>query len=269
MSLTSNSSSTGPKAAAGHEASCILVKSRTTGAGELKENSAYAYLRSLREFSQIQEADLKLFASVCRLATINSGQYISIEGEDEGLNGFIVVSGRLSMLKKSPSGKELIVELLQAEDCFGLVLALAADRLPYQLSARAIQESKVLWVPINHFLQLLKNHPILFKDFAAHLVLCLQSSYRLSRGLAHDRVEVRIAAILTSLALKFANRAPPNRPLTLEFTRQQLADLTGTTPETAIRITRAMQRNGIINIERPGVIRIVNLEALEGIVEDG
>lgn len=259
-----------PAAAAGDpEISGGLANVYEPTADSGQNKNAYAILRALNEFSLVPDSEIKQLAGFCRLAAIDAGQFITIEGEEESLNGFIVTSGRFAMLKTSPSGKELIVELLQTGDCFGLLLALAAEKLPSQLSARAIQDSKVLWMPIRHFLQLLKDRPILFKDLSAHLVLCLQSSYRLSRGLAHDRVEVRIAAVLSSLALKFANQAPPDKPLTIAFTRQQLADLTGTTPETAIRVTRAMQRDGIIDISRPGIIRIVNLDALGELAEVG
>lgn len=228
---------------------------------------AYKFLRSLSEFSQLPENDLRTLANASRFATLDSGQYITIEGEEESSYGFIVVSGCLAMLKSSINGKELTVELLHSGDIFGLLVMLAADRLPAQLSARSLQKSTVLWVPINHFTHMLKTHPILFKEFVAHLLLCLQSSYRLSRGLAHDRVEVRIAAILSSSALKFRKSPGSEAAATFNFTRQQLADLTGTTPETAIRVTRAMQRDGFIDIKRPGVIRILNLNALQELVE--
>ena len=105
------------------------------------------------------------------------------------------------------------------------------------------------------------------KDYVAHLILCLQSSYSLSRGLAHDRVEVRIASVLSSLALKFAKSSPADGSYTIKFTRHVLADITGTTTETAIRVTRAMQRAGLIDIKLPGVIRILNQKALSEIVE--
>lgn len=232
-----------------------------------QQSAVSTFLQSLPELAGISPIEFKALAEASRISEFESGQYIAYEGEEEGLNGFIVVSGRIAMVKNSASGKELIVELLQSGDIFGLLLTLAAGKLPYQLSARAMQRTKVLWVPITGFINVLKAHPIMSQDVAAHLLLCLQSSYRLSRGLAHDRVDVRIAAVLSSLALKFSRVSAADQPYTLDFTRQQLADLTGTTPETAIRVTRAMQRTGLIDIKRPGVICILNLEALHELVE--
>ena len=226
------------------------------------------FLCSLPEFSCLPASEVGALSGLCRTASLTSGEYITVEGDDASTHGFIVMSGRLAMLKTSASGKDLIVELLQKGDIFGLLLMLAAERLPEQLSARALQATQILWVPFIGFTHLLSGHPLLFKNFVAHLLLCLQSSYKLSRGLAHDRVEVRIAAVLASLAIKFLREMKGDEGVTINFTRQQLADLTGTTPETAIRVTRAMQHDGLIQIVRPGIIRIVDRAKLLELAEE-
>lgn len=245
----------------------VLIKSAKPTTSQAGNRDAYQFLRSLKEFARVPESELKSLADSSRFDTLSSGQYITIEGDEESLYGFLVVSGVLTMLKNSSNGKELIVELLQTGDVFGLLLMLAADKLPAQLSARSLQKSVVLWVPLKNFRCLLTAHPELLNEIVAHLLLCLHSSYNLSRGLAHDRVDVRIAAVLSSFALKFAKQTPSGEPYSVNFTRQQLANLTGTTPETAIRVTRAMQHYGLIDIKRPGIIRVLNLTALQELSE--
>lgn len=233
---------------------------------ETPTDEIYNFLLSLKEFSKIDPKNLKNLSLYCRHSILEPGQFINIEGDEESLYGFIIVSGCVAMTKTSVNGKELIVELLQSGDSFGLLLMLADKREPYQLSARALKHSKILRLPIDNFMQLLATHPILFKEYMAHLLVCLHSSYRLSRGLAHDQVNVRIAAILSSLSMKFIN-TDKNKLPTIHFTRQQLADLTGTTAETAIRVTREMQSQGLIEIVKPGVISILNLNAIDQIAE--
>ncbi len=228
--------------------------------------SPFKFLSSVKEFVNLPEAELIALADKARFETYEMGSYIATEGASEGMCGFILASGSIAMTKSSINGKELIVELLQGGDIFGLMLTLAIKKLPIQMSARALQKSSVLWVPIKNLNNLARNYPEILPEIIAHLIICLQSSYRLSRGLAHDRVEVRIAAILSSLSLKFSDPAAA-KTLTLSFTRQQIADLTGTTIETCIRVTRAMQRDGLIDISRPGVIRITNLRELNDLAE--
>lgn len=226
------------------------------------------FLRSLVILSLVPTTDLVKLASTCRFDSLASGEIITTEGDEESLNGFIVVSGCISMLKTSMTGKELIVKLLKEGDIFGLLLMLAKDKLPSQLSARSIHKTLILWVPLNGFNQLLKAQPLLFKEFVAYLLISLQSSYQLARGLAHDQVAVRIAAILASLAINYSVADTLDESYTINFTRQQLADLTGTTPETAIRVTKSMERDELIQIKRPGVIKILSLSGLYKLTEE-
>lgn len=240
-----------------------LVSSPTLG----DEEGAYKYLRSLSLFSALPEKELKSLAHASRFMTLTSGQYLTNEGDQESLYGFIVISGRLAMMKTSINGKELVVELLAPGDILGLLVMLSFNPVVAQLSVRAQAKSRILLVPIIELTRLLNTHPVLYKEFVTYLLGCLQSSYRISRGLAHDRVEVRIATVLLGLALKFANLLPTAQAHTINITRQQLADLTGTTIESAIRITRTMQQSGIIDIKRPGIVRVKDMKALQEIAE--
>jgi CRP-like cAMP-binding protein len=229
--------------------------------------SAAPFLREILEFRGLLDKDLMELAATSRLVKVQSGDYVTIEGDDDTPSGFIVVSGCLAMLKTSISGKELIVKLLQPTDIFGLLVLLAREHLPAQLSARALRTSEVLMVPVSELQHLLTRYPSIFEEFVGSLLNSLQSSYDLARGLAHDQVEVRIAAILCNLAVNFSRVRDANAPYVVCFTRQQLANLTGTTAETAIRVTRSMQREGYIDISSPGVIKILDLEGLLSLSE--
>ncbi len=229
----------------------------------LKEG-AFQFLRKISPFDQLPKGSIENFAECCRPAVIDAGSYITLEGGPEP-KGFIVASGRLAVLKNSKSGRELVVELLSAGDIFGLLVAL--ERLPAQLSIRAQARSDVLWIPASPLTALLAAHTEIYNYFLMHLLRCLQSSYRLARGLAHDRVDVRIAAVLSSLSVKYPRIPQSDHECIIDITRQQIAELTGTTSETAIRVTRAFHKKKLINTSRPGMIIILDSEGLLEIVE--
>ena len=228
--------------------------------------AAFEFMKQISPFSQLSEKALSELVTRSHFSSAGPGDYITFEGQHNDAS-FIVFSGRLAMTKTSVSGKDLIVQLLGPRDFFGLILAM--EELPEQLSARAQSESEVLWIPTSALLRVLDSHPDLYKAFIEHLSACMRSSHDLSRGMAHDTVEVRIAALLLHLAAKFAR--PPSgieAANILDITRQQISDLTGTTPETASRVTRAMHRQGILDMDTPGVIRILDLQALKKLVAD-
>jgi two-component system, response regulator PdtaR len=222
------------------------------------------FLRCTSVFSRLPAKELQFLADACHFASVKAGDLIAYEGE-ENASSFIVVEGRVAMFKTSLNGKELIVELLPPGDLFSIVVAL--QRLPYPLTARAQTDSKLLWVPCSTLSLVLDRHPELYRDFTEQMANRLRSSHDLARGLAHDRVEVRIASTLCALVPRFAIVKEDERSYVIGMTRQEIADLTGTTPETAIRTTKAMEREGLLDLARPGVVKIVNLSGLQELAD--
>lgn len=227
---------------------------------------AVKFLKLIPEFKRLPETSLEQLSERSQFVRVCAGDHIIFEG-DQNEASFIVASGRFAMIKRTLSGKELVVELLGPGDSFGLLFAV--DEQPAHLSARAQVESEILWIQTAPLIAVLENHPELYKEFADRLALCLHSSHKLSLALAHSSVKVRIAALLVNLVAKFSRiRQAASSPIVIDITRQQIADLTGTTPETATRVTRDMHRGGLINVGSPGVLRIIDLNALKKIALD-
>ena len=243
---------------------CDRTDWKDTGARARLSSRALEALRGVGLFTDLLENEIKELADLCRITSAAPGESLVYEG-DERRVGFMVLSGRVALIKSSADGKELAVELLVAGDILGLLMALEGDSL--QTSARAQTKAKILWLPAAELNRLLLTHTGLCRQVVVYLLQRLHSAYRTSRSLAHDRVRVRVAAVLAALALKFAGAAPAEYASVIEITRRQIADLAGTSSETAIRVTRALQRKGIIDLGRPGVIRVLNLAALQKIAE--
>jgi CRP/FNR family transcriptional regulator len=95
----------------------------------------------------------------------------------------------------------------------------------------------------------------------------LRRTNDLALGLAHSRVESRIVAALLALAPRFGRPSTSEDQTRIFLTRKELADLTGTTPETAIRVTKNLEREGLLDLTKPGVIKILSLKQLKGVIE--
>lgn len=243
-----------------------LSSSKRQGKNGKNQDAAFAFIKQVSPFSELPDRALDDLVERAHFTCAKPGDYLSFEG-DHNNESFIVLSGRLAMTKTSVSGKDLIVQLLGPQDLFGLILAM--ENLPEQLSTRAQSDAEVLWIPTSALLRVLASHPDLYRSFLGQLSARMHSSHNLSCRLAHDTVQGRIAALLLFLSAKFARPAKDgNTAVLLDITRQQIADLTGTTPETASRVTRAMHRQGILDMSTPGVIRVLDLELLEKLREE-
>jgi CRP-like cAMP-binding protein/CheY-like chemotaxis protein len=225
-------------------------------------NKKIEFLRRMHPFSKVENDGLALFCSGCRLRSYSVGEFIALE-DDPDVEGFLVLSGRVAMLKTSSSGRQLIVELLPPGDIFGLIVAI--DHESYPLTARSQVASEIMWVPRGLLLQFLERYPEWYQAFVNVISERLSRSYGFSRALAHDRVEVRIASTLLALVPRFGT-SPSSGGLQhsrIAITRQELADLTGTSVETAIRVTKSMERQGLLDLKEAGVVKILDIESLQ------
>lgn len=234
-------------------------------AGALSSSEGrYSFLRGISELSVLPDETLRHLAAAASVVFYETGEHITKESRHHEC-GFIVVSGRVAMLKKSRNGRELVLRLLGPNDPLGLLLTYSA--IPGRFFAKTQLPSTLLCIPQNEFSSLPGLFPQLCRSLMAHLLNSLDAVSETARALAHDRVEVRIARTLALLARDYARPVVGGEEYVIDITRQQLADLTGTTPETVIRITGSMQRDEILNIKRHRIIKVLNLRALQKTAE--
>ncbi len=165
---------------------------------------------------------------------------------------YIIAEGKVKVLKYSSLGKEFIIAFFEPGEMFGEVAVF--ENKPYPASAQAIAETKVLGIKRDDFLSFLVNRPQVALRIINVLGGRLRDAHSRLRDLAGERVEQRLARTLLMLSSKLG----PNLP----FTRQELADMAGTTTETAIRILSQLKDRGIIRSVR-GKIIILNETKLQ------
>lgn len=89
----------------------------------------------------------------------------------------------------------------------------------------------------------------------------LREAHDSVKSLSVDPVEARIAATLLRLAERDGARTKAGLALPFHLTRQSLADMTGTTVETAIRVVSRWLKAGLV-IDEGGRLVIVDKTAL-------
>ena len=205
-------------------------------------------------FDDLANETLAEYASTCQIETFKRKETIFFEGEYRKY-GYYVLSGRVSLHKSSPNGKQLTLAVLQAYDPFALVAVIERRSLP--LTATALSDCTTLKVPLATLDQLLATYPQSNARLLTLVGARLRGSHELARALAHDRVEVRLAAVFLMLS---ANNTKAVKDI--EITRQELADLCGTTLETVVRSTKLLERRGVLAFPAHGIVRIASPKEL-------
>ena len=190
-------------------------------------------------FSELSEEELAELAGLAARRSFVPGGFVFWEG-DAPDSFYIVIEGRVKVLKHSSLGKEFIIAFFGPGEMFGEV-AVFQDR-PYPASAQAAADTKVLRIRREDFLSFVAQRPQVVLRIISVLGERLRDAQGRLKDLAGERVEQRLARTLLMLSTKLG--------ATLPFTRQEVADMAGTTTETAIRFISRLKDGGIIRSAR-------------------
>lgn len=165
---------------------------------------------------------------------------------------YIVAEGKVKVVKYASSGKELIVAIFTQGNIFGELAVF--DGKPYPASALAQVDSQIVAISRSDLLNFLSTNPMVALKMINLLGARLRDAHDRLRDMAGERVDHRIANALLMIAEKTGPVIP--------FTRQEIADLSGITTETVIRVTSRLKEHSIISTSR-GEITIIDKEKLK------
>lgn len=218
-------------------------------------------LRRAPVYRVLDEGDRAHLAEVADVRLYESGDAIFREG-DAPRHFYTIVRGRVKIFKLTPTGKDVILEIFGAGDPFGAV-AVFKER-PFPATAEALEDTVCIVIPRNDFFRLLERHPSLVRGLLLGLTQRLVELTNRIAELAGGRVEPRFARLFLKLARDMGREEDDGVFISMPLSRQELADLTGTTVETCIRIMSRWHREEIVATEDDG-FRVLNVEALEAI----
>ena len=202
-------------------------------------------------FARVPEADRQRLVELASERRYEKGDVVFREGDPPD-HVIAIASGRVKVVKMLPGGREMIVEILGSGDPLGAVAAY--ESRPYPASAVALEPTTCLLLRRAPFLGLLEGNPSLARSLLAGLsVRIVQLTQRLTE-LAGARVEARFALLFLKLAERLGRQEPGGVRVPLTLSRQDLADLTGTTIESCIRVMSRWGKEGLVTTEREGFL---------------
>jgi CRP-like cAMP-binding protein len=216
-------------------------------------------------FAALPAEERRRLLPYTRLKRYEKGDTIFREG-DPSERFHTIVSGRVKIVKFAPFGKELILEIFGPGDPFGAVAAY--EGRPFPASALAIETTDVLSILRTDFFTLIARHPEIARGLLLGLTRRLIELTQKLAQLSSGGVEYRIAALFLKLADGMGKKEGDRIVIPLALSRQDIADMVGTTIETAIRIMSRWSREAIVRTERASFV-IENRALLERIVSEG
>jgi CRP/FNR family transcriptional regulator len=216
-------------------------------------------LRRIPFFRRLSQGLRARVAEVARLKSYERGDVIFSEGDPADLF-IVIVSGRVKVFKSTPAGKEIILEIFGAGDPLGAVAVY--EGAPFMASALSLEPTQVLAIEQAAFFRLLEQDPALVRGLLSGLTIRLAELTRRLAELTGARVEARFARLFLKLCDQIGESGRGGIFVPMPLSRQELADLTGTTIETAIRIMSRWQKEDVLHTEKDGFV-VVDRPSLE------
>jgi len=208
-------------------------------------------------FADLTPGDLAVVVSRFREDTFAEDAYIFFEG-DPARHLWVVKDGQAKILKHGDGGKEIVIEVIPPGEMFGGAALLLAR---HPGTAQAISRLTTLSLPIDEYKALLHDYPAIALRVIEALGQRLLGVVE-TRVMVGERVERRIAHILLKLASKCGQQTEEGWQLTISLSRQDIADLSDTTVETAIRVMSRFRKVGLVKTQRGGYVVILDHEGL-------
>ena len=224
--------------------------------------NAAEVLRQVPLFASLTIDQITAVAGWFHVENFDQDTIIFLEG-DPADRLWVVSAGQVKIVKHTSDGQETLLELITPGEMFGGAgLLLAA----HPASAVAMTPTTALSVERGLYLQLIRQYPDIALRIIDMLGERLQAAMKM-RALAVERVDVRLANILLKLCDKAGEPAGEGTRINLPLSRQDLADMAGTTIETTIRCISRFRADDLVKTRRGGYLVILDVERLRTIAK--
>ena len=207
-------------------------------------------------FRGLNPAELAALAPRFNESRFSRDEFIFHEG-DAATRFWVVKEGQVKIVKYGEGGKEIVLEVIPPGEVFGGATMLMAQQ---PATAQALSDATVLSLPVDDYKRLLRDYPAVAVQVIEVLGERLLGVIRM-RAMASERAERRIAHILLKLASKFGEETSEGIVINARLSRQDIAELSDTTIETAIRVMSRFRSAGLVKTLRGGYVVITDKEA--------
>jgi CRP-like cAMP-binding protein len=181
------------------------------------------------------------------LKKYNKDEYIFKEGQ-RALFYHQIVEGKIKMVNETDDGKDFIQGFFSQGESFGEPPVFECGEYP--ASAIAVQSSVIIRLNIPSFKQMLKENFEVHWKMTSLLAKRVKNKAKALKEISFHPPEHRILSVLESYRKERLDGMDINEKIKVEYTRKQIANMTGLRVETVIRVMRHLYDKNILTIER-------------------
>lgn len=175
-------------------------------------------------FAGSTPGELQSLVSSSRILQFKEGQSI-IQQEDRGTNFFLILEGKVKIVRYTEDGKEIILDTLSTGEHFGEMALL--DGMSRSATVEALTAVKVLLIDRASFLRLLQQSPKTLENLLKELSRRLRQANQRIEELSTLELGERLKKIIVDIAKEEGEKSNDGYILKELPTHQNLADMVG------------------------------------------
>lgn len=226
-----------------------------------KNVSSNETLLGIPLFSELSIEQLRKISRISRVKKASKGEILFLQ-DDEYQGFFVLLKGIVKIYKISKNGKECVVHIVKPLNIFADIPLF--EGVKYPVSANVLEESVLLFIPKNDFIELIKKETDISFKMLAGFAKRLKSLVLQIEDLTSKEVVNRLAKYLIQELNKSGTNKLQQPFITLTIPKSIVASYLGTITETLSRTFRKLQNDGIIKVQGKKIF-IKNLTKLKSL----
>jgi CRP-like cAMP-binding protein len=202
-------------------------------------------------FAGFSATDLDSILAEARSIRVPKNTAVFEQGE-QAHSFFVLLHGHVRASKVTPTGEQVVVRYVSAGETFGVATAIGLQRYP--ATATAVDDSVVLAWPSATWPRLVAQFPVLATNTLQTVGARLQETHTRVVEMSTQHVEQRIAHALLRLVKQSGKRVDHGVEIDFPISRQDIAQITGTTLYTVSRTLSAWEARGLVESSRQKII---------------
>jgi len=173
---------------------------------------------------------------------------VLFRGGDTGTKLYAVCAGAMRISCTSEQGSDVILNLIVPGDIFGEIATL--DRGPRTADAVAAEDSELMEIDRQDFVQLLRDHP----DVSMRLIEILCSRLRRTSEQVEDIIFLGLPHRLAKVLLHLHGRSSPGETPKIRITQHEISQMIGASRESTNKQLRDWERRKWLRLERNCIV---------------
>jgi CRP-like cAMP-binding protein len=202
-------------------------------------------------FAGLSAQDVESILGEARSLRFARNTAIFQQGE-EAHSFFVLLHGHVRASKTTPAGEQIVVRYVATGETFGVARAIGLQHYP--ATATAVDDSVVLAWPSGTWPRLLEKFPALGTNTLQTVGARLQETHTRVVEISTQQVEQRIAHALLRLVKQAGRKVEHGVEIDFPISRQDIAQMTGTTLHTVSRTLSAWEGKGLVESGRQKIV---------------